>query len=79
MIKSLRWPGAITVSKGGKCTSIYVGWGLKKGDPSYNPTEPPAVFDDPDEEPEMPEPNPLTEPPIPDEIDTTKEDDPEPQ
>ena len=50
VIKSLRWPGAITVAKGGKCTSIYVGYGLKKGDPSYNPIEPPAVQEDPDEE-----------------------------
>ena len=73
VIKSLRWPGAITVAKGGKCTSIYVGYGLKKGDPSYNPIEPPAVQEDPDEEAEMPEPNPLTEPPIKDEEDTMAE------
>lgn len=44
VVKSLRWPGAITVAKGGKapCT-IYVGDGIKKGDFSYNPTEPPEV------------------------------------
>lgn len=74
VLKSLRWPGAITVSKGGKFTSIYVGHGLKKGDPSYNPIEPPAVCDDPEEEEEKPEPNPLTEPPLLDEEDTIAED-----
>ena len=73
VIKSLRWPGALTVSKGGKCTSIYVGYGLKKGDPSYNPIEPPEVQQDPEEEEEKPEPNPQQEPPIADEEDTNAE------
>ena len=41
---------------------MYVGYGMKKGDPSYNPVEPPAVCGDPEEEKEMPEPNPLKEP-----------------
>lgn len=77
ILKSLRWPGAITVSKGGKCTSVYVGHGLKKGDPSYNPIEPPPVQEDPEEEEEKPEPNPLTEPPIQDEEDTMQEDKPD--
>jgi len=43
VLKSLRWPGALTVAKEGKFTNIYVGYGLKRGDPSYNPTEPPMV------------------------------------
>lgn len=44
VVKSLRWPGAITVAKGGKAPcSIYVGDGIKKGDFSYYPTEPPEV------------------------------------
>ena len=62
VLRSLRWPGAVTVSKGGKHTSIYIGYGLKRGDPSYNPTEPPEVCKDPEEEAEKPEPNPLHEP-----------------
>jgi len=70
VIKSLRWPGAVTVAKGGKHTSVYIGYGLKKGDPSYNPIEPPAVQVDPEEEEEKPEPNPLTEPPVQNEEDT---------
>ena len=73
VIKSLRWPGSVTVSKGGKCTTVYVGYGLKKGDPSYNPIEPPEVCQDPEEEEEKPEPNPLKEPPIKDETDTQAE------
>ena len=64
VIRSLRWPGAVTVSKGGKHTSIYIGYGLKRGDPSYNPVEPPQVQADPAEEEERPEPNPATEPVI---------------
>ena len=63
VIRSLRWPGAVTVSKGGKFTSIYVGYGLKRGGPCQQPTEPAEVQKDPTEAKEMPEPYPLTEPP----------------
>ena len=73
VIKSLRWPGAMTVAKGGKFTTIYVGYGLKKDNPSYNPTEPPIVQDDPEEEEEKPEPNPSTQPPEQNEVDTDGE------
>ena len=47
----------MTVSKGGKFTTIYVGYGLKKGASSYNPVEPPVVQVDPNEEMEMFEPH----------------------
>ena len=70
MIRSLRWPGSVTVAKGGKFTTVYVGWGLKKGESSYQPTEPPEVQVDPDDQAEMPEPNPLEAPVEPLEIDT---------
>ena len=40
VVKSLRWPGAVTVAKGGEYCSIYIGDGLKRGDPSYNPLQP---------------------------------------
>lgn len=62
VIRSLRWPGAVTVAKGGKMTSIYVGYGLKRGGSSFNPTEPPMVEKDPLDQEEQPEPTPLTEP-----------------
>ena len=52
----------MTVSKGGKFTNIYIGNGMKRGDSSLNPTEPPDVQADPSEPAEMPEPTPLTEP-----------------
>ena len=58
VIRSLRWPGALTVAKGGEFCCIYVGDGLKKGDPSFNPTEPPEVMDDPIGQGEEPEPTP---------------------
>jgi hypothetical protein len=41
VLKSIRWPGAVTVSKGGKFTNVYVGYGVKRVDSSFNPTTPP--------------------------------------
>ena len=32
VIKCLRWPGAVTVSKGGQYCNIYIGDGMKRGD-----------------------------------------------
>ena len=32
VIESMRWPGAMTVAKGGEYCSIYIGDGVKKGD-----------------------------------------------
>ena len=43
VLKSVRWPGAITVCKGGKFTNVYVGYAVKRVDPSFNPTSPPSV------------------------------------
>ena len=51
VLKSLRWPGAITVSKGGKFTNIYIGYAIKRGDAIFNPTEPPEIQKDPEEIP----------------------------
>jgi hypothetical protein len=59
VLKSLKWPGAITVHKCGKFCSIYVGDGMKVGANSMSPTEPPEVQRDPEDETEMPEPTPL--------------------
>lgn len=58
VIKSQRWPGAVTVSKGGKFTNVYIGYGIKRGDPIFNPTEPPEVQKDPEETPQAREPEP---------------------
>lgn len=73
VIKSLRWPGACTVAYGGKYMNIYLGYGLKFGDVSYNPTNPPEVTKDPVEKPEQPEPTPLQAPEEPLEPDTDEE------
>ena len=77
VLKSLRWPGAVTVAKGGVYTSVYVGYGLKKGDSSYFPTEPPMVQQDPQDQTERPEPTPLEAPEEPPEPDTDAEKNPE--
>ena len=66
VLRSLRWPGAVTVAKGGKFVNIYIGWGLKKGDTAQNPTNPGAVQEDPDEPVEEPEPTPKDEPVVDD-------------
>ena len=77
VIRSLRWPGSITVSKGGNYCSIYVGDGCKKGDTAFSPIEPPEVQSDPVDYIEMPEPTPLHAPEEPAEPDTDKEDKPD--
>ena len=62
VLKSIRWPGAITVCKGGKFTNVYVGYGVKRVDPSFNPTSPPLVETEPTDAVEQPEPTPFNEP-----------------
>jgi hypothetical protein len=42
VIKSLRWPGAVTVAKGGQYCNIYIGDSMKRGD--NNMSMPPDVF-----------------------------------
>ena len=64
VIKSLRWPGAITVSKGGRFSNLYIGYGIKRTDPSFNPTMPPNVDKEPEDPEEQPEPTPLHEPEV---------------
>lgn len=43
IISSGRWPGAVTVAKGGQFCNIYVGDAIKRGDNFFNPTEPGEV------------------------------------
>ena len=62
MIKSIRWPGACTVCKNGKFTNMYVGTGVKRVDPSFNPTSPPVIDMEPTDPMEQSEPNPDKEP-----------------
>lgn len=76
VLKSLRWPGALTVAQNGKFANIYVGHGLKRGDVSFNPTEPPDVMKDPADQVEQPEPTPLIAPELEPEPDTDKVNEP---
>jgi len=77
VVRSLRWPGAVTVAKGGKFCSVYVGDGVKAGGTSHFPTEPPDVQSDPLDQIENPEPTPLEAPEEPAEPDTDAEVNPE--
>mmetsp|Transcript_18055 Transcript_18055/g.30797 ORF Transcript_18055/g.30797 Transcript_18055/m.30797 type:complete len:234 (-) Transcript_18055:60-761(-) len=56
VVQSIRWPGALTVSKSGVYCSIYVGDCIKRGDNTFIPTEPPEVLNDPAEPLDQPEP-----------------------
>jgi len=73
VIKSLQWPGAVSVSKGGKYANIYMGYGLKHLDTCWNPISPPDVNSDPQSKVENLEPTPLNAPPDPLEPLTDKE------
>ena len=57
VVRSNRWPGAVTVCKGGQVCNIYIGNLVKRGDSCFNPIEPPEVQKDPLEGEEQPEPN----------------------
>jgi len=57
VIKSVRWPGHYTLSKGGKFMSIYIGDCIKRGAFIFNPIEPPDVPLEDREPIEEPEPN----------------------
>lgn len=52
----------MSVAQNGRFASIYVGYGLKKGDNCFNPIEPPEIQRDPVDQVEMPEPTPLLAP-----------------
>ena len=52
MLQSIRWPGSVTVAKGGIYCTIYVGDAIKRGDTCFNPTEPPEVQKEPIDSPD---------------------------
>ena len=52
VVKSLRWPGAVTVAKNGKWCSIYIGDTIKREGSFFFPTEPPVVMPDPSDQDE---------------------------
>jgi len=48
-VRCLTWPGAVTVSKGQQFTNIYVGQGLKYGEPDFFPCAPLDIQDEPED------------------------------
>lgn len=64
-VRSLTWPGAVTVSRGGQFANLYVGYGCKSGQPDFFMRAPPDVQDEPDEADEQDEPQGEVEAPPP--------------
>ena len=52
----------MTVTKGGKWVFFYLGYAVKKTDPTFVPISPPDVNGDPEDPVEQPEPTPLQAP-----------------
>jgi radial spoke head protein 4A len=63
-VRSLTWPGAVTVSRGQYYTSLYIGNGqeAKAGNPEFFIPAPPDVQDEPEDTPEPEEPQGTPEP-----------------
>jgi len=55
-LRSLSWPGAVCVIRGGHFANLYVGNGLKAGEPSFFIPAPPDVQDEPEDPGEVEEP-----------------------
>ena len=51
LVKNLRWPGNVTVFKGGRWVNFYLGYGIKKTDPTFIPISPSDVNGDPEPTP----------------------------
>jgi len=62
-VRCQTWPGAVTVCKAGHFTNIYVGHGLKYGEPDFFPCAPLDIQEEPEDPGEMPEPQPDGAPP----------------
>lgn len=62
-VRCLTWPGAVTACKGTQFTNLYVGHGLKYGEPDFFPCAPLDIQEEPEDPGEMPEPQPEGAPP----------------
>ncbi|CAD7928651.1 unnamed protein product [Amoebophrya sp. A25] len=63
-VRSLKYPGAVCVTKGSAFCNVYVGYGLKRGQDFFY-CAPPDVQDEPADVPECAEPTPADGPPAP--------------
>jgi len=55
-VRSLTWPGAVTLAKGSNFVNFYVGYGLQGGEPEFFPASPPDIQDEPEDKDEETEP-----------------------
>jgi radial spoke head protein 4A len=55
-VRSLTWPGAVTVAQGSNMIQLYVGHGLAAREPDFFPSMLPNVQDEPEDPDEQPEP-----------------------
>merc|ERR1712159_801615 len=62
-VRCLTWPGAVTVCKAAHFTNLYVGHGLKYGEPDFFPCANLDIQEEPEDPGEMPEPQPEGAPP----------------
>lgn len=56
-LRSLSWPGAVCVIRAGHFANLYVGNGLKSGEPAFFIPAPPDVQDEPEDPGEVEEPH----------------------
>jgi len=55
-VRSLTWPGAVTVAQGSNMVQLYVGYGLPAGEPDFFPSMLPDVQEEPEDPGEEVEP-----------------------
>jgi hypothetical protein len=67
-VRSLTWPGAVTVAQNSNMVQLYVGYGLPATQPDFFPSMQPDVQEEPEDPDEQIEPqgNPVTDEPPPD-------------
>lgn len=61
-VRSLTWPGAVCVAQRGSYANLYIGNGLKTGEPDFYPPAPPNLQDEPEDLGEVSEPQGEEEP-----------------
>merc|ERR1712039_874544 len=55
-VRSLTWPGAVTVARGARFLNCYIGYGMQAGEPDFFPPAPPDVQEEPADEGEQLQP-----------------------
>jgi len=55
-VRSLTWPGAVAIARAGHFSNMYIGNGIKAGEPDFFPCAPPDIQDEPPDQEEDEEP-----------------------